>query len=205
MIGLELGTVPRFARFSFAPETRLEEIVPELKAKWALGDLETEFMLMDPDGNHRYVSPQTTLGSIDHDTDALMLRPAGTVSSPDLIVASLRESDHPSSTSAPFSPFCDDPEPENDNEIRIRFKIEQRAQEVRLLFSKTDKVAAARIKVAARLNVNPAAITLLFAGKALKDTFILDRLRVGEQGINVYIMEETEVLLLTAKANRRPG
>jgi hypothetical protein len=47
------------------------------------------------------------------------------------------------------------------------------------------------------------AVMLLFAGKALKDQFLLSRLRVGDSAITVCIRDDQAVLIVTAKANRR--
>jgi hypothetical protein len=99
--------------------------------------------------------------------------------------------------------LVDDPEPHNPGETRLLFKIEQRGQEVRILFTKKETIADAKTKVTAKLGIDPDSFTLLFVGKSLQDRFVIDRLRVGEQGINVYIRDDTEVLLLTAKAYRR--
>jgi hypothetical protein len=106
-------------------------------------------------------------------------------------------------TSGKPPPLADDPEPRDSSETRLLFKIEQQGQEVRILFAKKETIADAKAKVGAKLGIDPGAITLLFAGKALQDRFVIDRLRVGEQGINVYIKDDTEVLLLTGKAYRR--
>jgi hypothetical protein len=161
---------------------------------------------MDEEGNHRYISAQTPIGSIDHDRDTLMLRPAGSVSAEGVITTSIWADSVRQGPPQPAPPpsLCDDPETNDPNETRVLFKIEQRAQEVRLVFTKKAKVGDARKRIADLLGAEPGAITLLFSGKALQDTFIVDRLRVGAQGINVYIKEETEVLLLTAKAYRIP-
>jgi hypothetical protein len=42
------------------------------------------------------------------------------------------------------------------------------------------------------------AVTLIFIGKALKDTFLLNRLRIGDGVITVCIRDDQAVLLLTA-------
>jgi hypothetical protein len=206
LIGLELGIVPRFTKFPFPPATPLHEMVPALKEKWGLGDLEIEFALMDQEGGYRYISPQTKIGDIDHTADAVMVRPAGTLCPIGSLGASLRAASIrvPVEVS-PSAELTDDPPPSDSSHTRVLFKIDQRGQNVRLVFEKTAKVEDARVKVATKLGVGVEAITLQFSGKALKDNFIVDRLRVGEQGINVYIKDDTEVLLLTAKAYRRPA
>jgi hypothetical protein len=71
------------------------------------------------------------------------------------------------------------------------------------VFSKKATIGNARTKVAEKLSLDPGAVTLLFAGNTLQDRYIIDRLRIGEQKITVYIKDDNEVLLLTAKTYRR--
>jgi hypothetical protein len=85
----------------------------------------------------------------------------------------------------------------------FKFKIDQRNQEVQLKFLKKATVATARATVAAKLGVDPGTVTLLFTGNSLQDKFIIDRLRIGNDTITVYIKDNTEVLLLTGKGYRR--
>jgi hypothetical protein len=156
---------------------------------------------MADDGSYSSVSRSTQIGSIDHKANALMVRPAGTLAVDEFGPATVSMT---ANSHAPAPQLPNDPETNDPNLTRVLFKIDQRDQEVRLVFTKKQKVEDARTRIAALVGVDPAAISLLFGGKALKEQFILDRLRVGEQGISIYIKDDAEVLLVTAKAYRRP-
>jgi hypothetical protein len=114
----------------------------------------------------------------------------------------------PKSTRAPTYTIglVDDPEPTEPDMRRLLFRIEQRGNaEVRLAFRNKANVGEARQRLARIVGVEPEAITLVFSGKGLHDRYVIGRLRTSNtEGITVYIKEPTEVLLLTAKALRRP-
>jgi hypothetical protein len=206
MIGLELGVVPRFGKFQFPPERTLADILPELRSRWELGDLMVEFRLMDLNGLYSHIPMTKCIGEIDHGEFSLMLResdrPALGASMGASMVASIARP-----VGVPGAPMAlvDDPEPTEPDATRILFLIEQRNDEkVRLTFRNKATVGEVRQRIAGILDVGLEAITLLFSGKALQDKFIVGRLRVaGDQGISVYIKEETEILLLTGVGHRR--
>ncbi|MDR1521821.1 MAG: metallophosphoesterase, partial [Streptococcaceae bacterium] len=55
------------------------------------------------------------------------------------------------------------------------------------------------------VNITCEDVTFLFTGKALQDHFWLNRLRVtDEKAITIYVKDKSEIILLTAKANRVP-
>jgi hypothetical protein len=64
------------------------------------------------------------------------------------------------------------------------------------------KVGDARKAVAERFKTRPESVALHFMGKALRDGFALDRLRLGTSHISVYVTSDREILVVTARANR---
>jgi hypothetical protein len=89
--------------------------------------------------------------------------------------------------------------------INVWFLVQGKPEEERfsLPFQKSSSVRDAREQVKIRLG-QPSLdyITLLFNGKALKDEFLLSRLRLGTTAITVYVKDTTEVVLTTVKAMR---
>jgi hypothetical protein len=204
MIGLVLGVVPRFGKFQVPPSTPLAEVVPEIRRRWSLGDLALEFTLMDPNGLYAHVPMTEQIGNIDHGVYSLMLREADHPAMDASLIASMGADVVPSD--APFV-VKDDPEPTEPDTTKLLFRIEQRNNaEVRLVFNNKSVVGEVRQRIGEIVGVAAEAITLLFMGKALKDKFLIVRLRgTGDQGITVYIKEQTEILLLSAPSARRSG
>ncbi|MDR0690854.1 MAG: metallophosphoesterase, partial [Streptococcaceae bacterium] len=95
---------------------------------------------------------------------------------------------------------------------RFNFKVGVNEDLLALNFPSGLKVSDARKKLAELFNVNNmyekklevADITLLFSGKTLRDGFKLNRLKVGEKPIIVYVRDVTEIVLVTARAMRMP-
>ncbi|MDR1628052.1 MAG: hypothetical protein LBR79_04690 [Oscillospiraceae bacterium] len=84
------------------------------------------------------------------------------------------------------------------------FKVTNEDKKIKpftLKFGKGDTVAKAKIEVAKKLNLSgPEYVTLQFGGKPLKEAFVISRLRIGEEEISVFMKDNSEVLLLTAKS-----
>jgi hypothetical protein len=204
-----LGLIPRLGRFTLPVDATLGEIEAEVKGKWDLGTIETEFALVDPiSGSNRRVPNSTKLSDINHDQYELFLRPAGTQDYlGDDDGGNVEASDGESRAMA--SVHVTVPRVvvrKSEGEVQLRFKIPQRGDgcEVTLGFSKKATVKEARKKVANHLGVSIDAITLLLAGKPLREQFVLHRLRAADQAITVYVREIAEILLVTAKGVRRP-
>ncbi|MDR1473031.1 MAG: DUF1810 family protein [Lactobacillales bacterium] len=97
-------------------------------------------------------------------------------------------------------------------EDRFNFKVGVNETPLSLNFDPNSKILDAKNRLADLLSsrnvygktIKTADITLLFAGKALKDSFFLGRLRTGTAAITVYISDTSEILLLTARAMRVP-
>lgn len=61
-------------------------------------------------------------------------------------------------------------------------------------------VATMKMEIAKRNNAKASNIRILFAGKELLDTILLESLDIGDSTVFVYIRSEEDILLLTAKA-----
>jgi hypothetical protein len=70
-------------------------------------------------------------------------------------------------------------------------------------FAPTATVKDAKIKVAGRLGLPQYdAVTLFFAGKPLRDAWVLNRLRIGDKPVVVVFKDYDEILIVTARAYR---
>jgi hypothetical protein len=70
-------------------------------------------------------------------------------------------------------------------------------REQTLYFESGTKILDARQRLARALDVPEDAVSLLFAGIALKDTFLLRKIRFGNDAITVCVRDESPVLLVT--------
>lgn len=61
-------------------------------------------------------------------------------------------------------------------------------------------IATMKMEIAKRNNAKASNIRILFAGKELLDTILLESLDIGDSTVFVYIRSEEDILLLTAKA-----
>jgi hypothetical protein len=89
--------------------------------------------------------------------------------------------------------------------LSYTFFYEDQAQDIHLRFPSGTKVGEAREALGRHFGVPPEAVALHFMGKALRDGFMMERLRLGDTKIQVYLKDDRPVLLLTAKANRNPS
>jgi len=87
----------------------------------------------------------------------------------------------------------------------ITFKVPQKnGRAFTLGFPKGQTVKNAQARVSAELERPPDDITLLFSGKAFKDTFVLDRLRIGKLPVTLVIQEISEVQVPARQAMQWP-
>jgi hypothetical protein len=67
-------------------------------------------------------------------------------------------------------------------------------------------LAAVKVKIAQEFGFpGPEYVTLLFLGKQLKDTFKIERLRLGDKPIIVSLRDISDIVVLTARAFRTGG
>jgi hypothetical protein len=88
-----------------------------------------------------------------------------------------------------------------------RFSIPQRGiDETIFYFMDGQPLAAVKVKIAQEFKLpGPEYVTLLFLGKQLKDTFKIERLRLGDKPITVSLRDVSEILIVTARAFRTGG
>jgi hypothetical protein len=200
---LLLGIIPRMALFRKDAGQTLADLAPDVAEKWELGDLEFEFVTGDPgEENWRVVPRSTPLTEVpDKDSDeALAVRPATWLAEAPASAGGSAALFDTVSTQARAPP----PPPADDTGTGTPYRFNfDGGREQTLRFEAGAKVQAARERVARDLGVAEDAVTLLFAGKPLKDQFLLSRLRVGDAAIIVCIRDDQAVLIVTAKANRR--
>jgi hypothetical protein len=207
-IMLLLGIVPVFATFHFSPEDTLTDIEPLIKIRWSLGELETEFILVSTEDDRRFLPKATRLSDVPPNEqlavkEASVLAP---VASPEAEPGDLPVATDPDrrafATQNLFGSIAMRPIPESQR-LRIVFKLSTAEEtEIPVVFPKGKTVQHARGKLAEILRRAPDDITLIFSGKALKDQFVLDRLRVGTFPITVCLRDNDDVLLVTANAFR---
>jgi hypothetical protein len=88
-------------------------------------------------------------------------------------------------------------------EVEYSFLVQPKATALLIGFGPTATIKDAKARVAERLGFpGPDYVTLFFAGKALKETFVLNRLRLGKQSITVYVRDTAELQIVTARAMR---
>jgi hypothetical protein len=194
-----LGGAPQIEEFTLPANATLAEIQPEVKARWGLGSIETEFSLVDPvTGSNTRISNTMGLNEIDHQRYVLVLRRGGSAN--EFMVEDNTEMEVEQLTelhaTCPRRLF-----PNTDNDFQIVFRAPQRGDNcsVKIGFSTTDRVKNARVKVAKFLSVPTDAVALEFGPKPLQDPFVLSRLRIGDLPIVVNIKEVAEILFLLAR------
>jgi hypothetical protein len=203
-ISLLLGVVPRVGFFALPPTATLTEAEVVLRERWKLEDLDLEFALFDLETDEMaFVSKDTAIGSIDHGSHSLVVRPAQIASvgvesgfggggeaaagGEPPAEARLLQSMHMTVGTV------------NRDVPAYQFVCDSTKAEFTLRFAVGTKVGAARSAVAARFDRRPDEVSLFFMGKALKDGFVMDRLRLGSSKITVYLPDVDPVVLLTAK------
>jgi hypothetical protein len=207
-ITLLLGVVPRVGLFALPPTATLTEAEAALKQRWKLEDLELEFALFDLDTDEMTVVPKgTTIGTIDHGRYSLSVRPAQFgPAAPDVV---------PMDIEIAADVYAEAPDEDrlqqsmkmtigtvNRDLPAYEFVCDSPKSEFRQHFPLGTKVAVARSAVGSRFGRSVEEVSLFFMGKALKDGFVIDRLRLGGSKITVYLTDLDPVILGTVK--RRP-
>jgi hypothetical protein len=210
-IALCLDVIPQISRFRLSPSATLGEIRPLVVEKWELGTLDVEFAVTDMiTGDSHRVEDDVQVGAIDHEQQTLIVRPLGTVGEPpageegDASPAGLSLTMATTSRRALLGDTRKNGAPLPPVEMtHILFKLPQQGDRTfSLAFPKGQTVKDARGRVAAEMGGQMADVTLLFSGKALRDTFVLERLRTGKLPIIVVLRDTADILLLTARAMR---
>jgi len=89
-------------------------------------------------------------------------------------------------------------------QAQYRFLVPQHEEEFSHPFSTGQTVFDARKMIATRCSLaSPADVTLLLSGKTLPDRFVVNRLRIGDGSITACILDLSDILIVTARANRQ--
>jgi hypothetical protein len=203
---LLLGVIPRGALFQKDATQTLADLLPEVITKWDITDLELEFVAgLAAEENWR-ILPFTTLIADVPDKDSEESLGVREATSLTVDVMDFNRSTGLFDTTSSFIPAPPSIEiEEKDSEAGTSYKFDLGQRGIRSFsFNDDAKVLDARQRIA-KLPTIPSIdhVTLLFAGKALKDQFLLRRLRIGDGTITVSIRDDQAVLLLTAKAYRK--
>ncbi|MDR1240959.1 MAG: hypothetical protein LBK29_03770 [Oscillospiraceae bacterium] len=209
---LYLGVVPRVRKLKTNRNMPISKYVPEIIKYWGLGDLEIEFFTGNPElENYKFIGLSTKIHELFKEMDhyIVIVKEAQFISP-----SSVPEDDFESPPPLPPVRSSTNEEdlggPKDGQEYHFAFE-KSFAQKcgiktlAKARFKDTDakkaKIVDARKLIADFLKL-PAAdhVSLFFSGKALKDGFLLNRLRIGGGKITVYIKDEEAVLLLTAKS-----
>jgi hypothetical protein len=207
-ITLCLGMIPRCMTTRLPPTATLQEVEAEVVKRFELEGIDLEFVLSDLFSDETKVLEKTvTLGSLDMKKNTLMVQQKGTAAEAAAAVAGNDDQDEgggAGSGGAALHVTVSTVKPAA-GMVLYKFIAGQYEQEYSIAFPPGKTVLDARKAVAARYEGKTAAdITLLFSGKALRDGFVLDRLRIGNGRITVYVRDLEGILLVTARANRDP-
>jgi hypothetical protein len=206
---LLLGVIPRNTTIKIEATKTLGDLLPLAAAKFGAEDLALEFVSGDPgEENWSFLPLSTPIADAPdkNAADCLCLREASaTFPEADLqagLFDTLSTSVRRSAAPAPAAAADAEPEAEAEAELGIPYRFDIPERGVRTFyFEATAKVGDARRRIAQEYQLpSEDLVTLIFIGKALKDTFLLNRLRIGEGVITVCIRDNQAVLLLTARA-----
>jgi hypothetical protein len=194
------GDIPRRRSVRFPSGITVRDALIRLKGLWSL-EWEPELSLIniDDDEDVELVAEDAVLDQIDISNSDIAVRPKPvvvSVPSPHLGGELVGSFERRSS----LLDLCEPPPGEGDLEFRFVYPDKDESFAIRFMGNQT--VQDARKKVAEKYFVEPDDVKLLVGGKALKDPFILERLRLGSRPINIFIRNMDEVLLLTARAMR---
>jgi hypothetical protein len=187
------GIIPLIKTVRVSPRATLAESESVIKQQCGVSERATEFAELDPAGNTRKIEGNRLASEFVNSQLTLVLRPAGArIENPEPLHRSLVRADA-------------EPPPVSGDEIEIPFIVPKPIdRQFRLRFSKVERIAVARDRVAVELGMDPETITLMFCGKALNVDIILGRLRLGRSPITVYVKLKAEIFLISARAIGEP-
>jgi hypothetical protein len=179
-----------------------------VRQRFDLSCLERAFGLRDFNTDETtVVAKSTEIGRLDLKTFSLIVRPSESCTCPD----------EPTSASADCGEVRE-ADRDADGEVLLRslgvscgsvrnnipvyqFVCLQHSEEFELRLAIGTKVSSVREMIGRRYGVPAAAVTLHAFGKALRDGFVMDRLRIGTSKVSVHLQDNGEIVLLTARAN----
>jgi hypothetical protein len=199
---LSISAIPRVRKFKLGPDATGQQILDAAVRYWELQKIDLEVAVTDLD------EETSTLVPLEAKLDRLDLSYLRTLAICLQVIAdpaplstsrrnsTIRRSSRRLSVHAPQPPKGAAPA-----DAEYSFIVQQRGTTLHIGFGPTATVKDARAKVPETLGLpGPDHVTLFFAGKALSETFVLNRLRLGKQSITVYVRDTAEMLLVTARA-----
>jgi hypothetical protein len=191
--------IPRCITTQLPPTATLQEVEPDVVKRFELEGIDLEFVLSNFFMDEMEVLAKTvTLGSLDLKNKILVVQQKGTAAE---AAAANDDQDEDGGGGAALHVTVSTVKPAG--MVLYKFVAGQYEQEYSIAFPPGKTVLDARKAVAARYEGRTAAdITLLFLGKALRDSFVLDRLRIGNGRITVYVRDVEAILIVTARARR---
>jgi hypothetical protein len=199
-----MGVIPRLTTIRLPPSATLHEAEVDIRKKFDLGAVELEFALSDIDTDEATCVPKDSrIGSLDLKQYQLLVQPEGTAEAAEK--AALDEEAREIALEA-MHVTCGSQRPSQISigKVRYRFAVAQRNEDFSWPFAGGQTVLDAKKMICARYSLDSTAdVTLLLSGKALRDGFVLERLRIGNGSITVYIRDFSKVFVQTATANRQ--
>jgi len=204
-----LGSIPRPGTFKLPLNATTRDLEEAARKKWDLADIDIELATWEMDTDVQTTTGNKLLSEVDlsgnlelaiikTDTGDGHAGAGGTAA----FATTIAESVKPAAPAAAT--------PLTAGLVQYNFNLEQIGKELSTALPPTATVKDAKAAVAAQLTSqkahgfsgNPDDVTLLFSGKPLKDQWMMNRLRIGDKKISVVYKDTSDVLIVTAKANR---
>jgi hypothetical protein len=195
---LDIAEVLRVVQIRLPPSATVADAEAAAREIWSLRDLVLQIALYDvASDTSEPLSGTTLLTSIDLTGHSLILgAPVSHVSAP--IVE-----EFPAPPRSPHPLRLCHADVAGADEIEYSFAIPVHKTTLKFAFPPTATVRDAKWRIAAHFHIPEGDVAdLLFAGKALKDTFLLSRLRIGTRSVTVQFIDTSEVLLYSPFALR---
>jgi hypothetical protein len=207
-IVLILGIVSRVGSYVFAPTATLTEVEAAVRQRFDLGDLELEFGLLDINTDETtIIAKSTEIGRLDLHTFSLIVRPSESCARPEEPTSASADcggvggADGDAGSEVLMRSLDISCGSVRDDIPVYRFVCSQRSDEFELRLAIGTKVSSATEMIGHRYSVPTAAVTLLFRGRILSPSCMMERLRVGASRIDIDLRDDREILLMSAKAN----
>jgi hypothetical protein len=191
--------IPRRADLTVRRTDPIGTIEPIVRAKWGLEDIELDFFVGDPiEDEWTAVSKTDTFETLDLATQAIAVRDPEselymTQKAPGEDLAEEVMRSLSKSATASFAGM--------QSPRLYAFSVHQRGIDLSLHFDSGATVRDAKIRIAKECGVDgPEFVTLLLLGKALRDTFVLERVIRGPRAVAVVLRDLSEVMLVSAVA-----
>jgi hypothetical protein len=194
------GGVPKRKRLRLTAKTTAQQVEEIAKVEWELGDVNIELFVEDTlKGIKTRVEKDTIIADIELGSGkrlaVIAIGESEAVGEDETAAfATLgRREDKEAKTAIPEG---------KSGETKYNFSVNGKI--ISLKFGPKATVGQARTKLAQEIGVqSPEWLNLMAGGKALKDGYLLNRLRLGDKAVSVYVRDVSEILVLSARAHKR--